>query len=70
MATAMNPEPEQPDTNALSSMPKRCKNALGQVVFLNCKTFPQWVVWRGELEDGKQKKIPYNPTVSKCKSKR
>jgi putative DNA primase/helicase len=21
----------------------------------------QWVVWRGELEDGKQKKIPYNP---------
>jgi putative DNA primase/helicase len=21
----------------------------------------QWVVWRGEIEDGKQKKIPYNP---------
>lgn len=22
---------------------------------------PQWVVWRAELEDGKQKKVPYNP---------
>jgi len=22
---------------------------------------PQWVVWRAELEDGKNKKIPYNP---------
>ena len=22
---------------------------------------PQWVVWRSELEDGKQKKVPYNP---------
>jgi len=21
----------------------------------------QWVVWRAELEDGKQKKVPYNP---------
>ncbi|SRR5258708_8679611 len=22
---------------------------------------PQWVVWRAELEDGKNKKVPYNP---------
>ncbi len=22
---------------------------------------PQWVVWRSELEEGKQKKVPYNP---------
>jgi primase-polymerase (primpol)-like protein len=22
---------------------------------------PQWVVWRGELEEGKSKKVPYNP---------
>ncbi len=22
---------------------------------------PQWLVWRSELEDGKQKKVPYNP---------
>ena len=22
---------------------------------------PQWVVWRSELEDGKHKKVPYNP---------
>ena len=21
----------------------------------------QWVVWRGEIEDGKKKKVPYNP---------
>ena len=21
----------------------------------------QWVVWKGELEDGKRKKVPYNP---------
>jgi putative DNA primase/helicase len=21
----------------------------------------QWVVWRGEIEDGKRKKVPYNP---------
>ena len=21
----------------------------------------QWVVWRGELEEGKKKKVPYNP---------
>src|SRR5713226_1815851 len=23
---------------------------------------PQWVVWRAELEDGKNKKVPYNPS--------
>jgi len=22
---------------------------------------PQWVVWKGELEEGKRKKVPYNP---------
>src|SRR5437763_9172414 len=25
---------------------------------------PQWVVWRAELEDGKPKKVPYNPQYS------
>jgi putative DNA primase/helicase len=24
----------------------------------------QWVVWRGEIEDGKKKKVPYNPQYS------
>ena len=38
MAKAMNPEPETPDTNALSSIPKRYKNGLRKGVLLNCKT--------------------------------
>ena len=25
------------------------------------QSLPQWVVWRSELEDGKSKKVPYNP---------
>src|SRR5947209_8736363 len=25
------------------------------------QSLPQWVIWRAELEDGKNKKVPYNP---------
>jgi len=27
------------------------------------QSLPQWVVWRSELEDGKSKKVPYNPNL-------
>ena len=30
-------------------------------VLAELQSEPQWVVWRGELEDGKHKKVPYNP---------
>jgi putative DNA primase/helicase len=29
----------------------------------------QWVVWRGELEDGKRKKVPYNPQYHLVKAR-
>src|SRR5712691_3544900 len=29
---------------------------------------PQWVVWRGELEDGKRKKVPYNPNYRNARA--
>src|SRR5205814_6002281 len=30
-------------------------------VLSELQPLPQWVVWKGELEDGKRKKVPYNP---------
>src|SRR6266487_3586213 len=30
-------------------------------VLAELQPLPQWVVWKGELEDGKRKKVPYNP---------
>ncbi len=30
-------------------------------ILAELRPLPQWVVWRSELEDGKQKKVPYNP---------
>lgn len=29
---------------------------------------PQWVLWRAELEDGKQKKVPYNPNYKNARA--
>jgi len=29
---------------------------------------PQWVVWKGELEAGKRKKVPYNPNYRNARS--
>ena len=28
----------------------------------------QWVVWKGELEDGKRKKVPYNPNYRNARA--
>lgn len=29
---------------------------------------PQWVVWKGELEEGKRKKVPYNPNYRNARA--
>src|SRR6266487_5593430 len=34
-------------------------------VLAELQPLPQWVVWKGELEDGKRKKVPYNPNYYK-----
>ncbi len=31
------------------------------VCLAELQDLPQWVVWRAELEDGRPKKVPYNP---------
>ena len=45
-------------------MPKRLRERFAEGVLSELQDLPQWVVWRGELEDGKQKKIPYNPNTT------
>jgi putative DNA primase/helicase len=59
MAAAMNPEQSRQEqfigyTEALRE--RFAEGCLSELQNLN-----QWVVWRAELEDGKPKKVPYNP---------
>src|ERR1700687_554084 len=59
MAHVMKPEQMRREqfTRYTAMLRERFHNGmLSELQSLN-----QWVVWRGEIEDGKNKKVPYNP---------
>src|SRR6266581_7863767 len=37
-------------------------------ILAQLQPLPQWVVWRSELEDGKKKKVPYNPQFHRVRA--
>ena len=59
MAAAMNPE--QTRHERFIAYTTQLKERFDAGCLAELQPLQQWVVWRGELEDGKQKKIPYNP---------
>ena len=59
MAAAMNPE--QTRYERFIAYTALLKERFDAGCLAELQPLQQWVVWRGELEDGKQKKIPYNP---------
>ena len=61
MAQSMNPEytrQEQFDQD-----PAQLRDRFRFGMLSELQPLPQWVVWKREREDGKQKKIPYNPRL-------
>jgi putative DNA primase/helicase len=61
MAAAMNPEPEYTRHERFIQYAEALRERFAEGHLFELQDLPQWVVWRGELEDSKQKKIPYNP---------
>ena len=61
MAKAMNPEPEYTRHERFIAYTALLKERFDAGCLSELQPLQQWVVWRAELEDGKQKKIPYNP---------
>lgn len=55
---AMIPENQRERFTAYAHM---LKERFNSGILSQLQGLPQWVVWRSELEDGKQKKVPYNP---------
>lgn len=51
-------------TSYANSLRERFRSGL----LAQVQPLPQWVVWRGEVEDGKQKKIPYNPNYRQARA--
>ncbi len=54
----MLPENRQERFTAYTAM---LKERFQSGILAELQPLNQWVVWRGELEDGKSKKVPYNP---------
>jgi putative DNA primase/helicase len=59
MAHIMKPEQGRHERFIEYSAALRERFAAG--VLAELQPLSQWVVWKGELEDGKRKKVPYNP---------
>ena len=53
--------PEQSRHERFISYAETLRERFDAGVLSELQDLTQWVVWRGELEDGKQKKVPYNP---------
>src|SRR5438034_4291398 len=59
MAHTMKPEQSRHERFVELTAALRERFATGLLAEL--QPLPQWVVWKGELEEGKRKKVPYNP---------
>ena len=58
----MHPEPN-PRHERFIAYTEALQERFAEGVLSELQDLPQWVVWRAELEDGRPKKIPYNPTL-------
>jgi putative DNA primase/helicase len=54
-------QPEQTRKERFSAYAAILRERFDAGVLSELQGLPQWVVWRSELEEGKQKKAPYNP---------
>jgi len=61
MAKAMNPEPEYTRHERFLHYAEALQERFAEGVLAELQDIDQWVVWRAELEDGRPKKVPYNP---------
>ena len=61
MATTMNPEPEYTRHERFIQYAEMLRQRFASGMLSEQQEQTQWVVWRAELEDGKPKKVPYNP---------
>jgi putative DNA primase/helicase len=59
MAKAMNPK--QSRREQFIGYAETLRERFDAGVLAELQDLPQWVVWRGEVEDGKHKKVSYNP---------
>ena len=53
--------PEQTRKERFSAYTALLRERFASGVLSELQSVPQWVVWRGELEGEKHKKVPYNP---------
>src|SRR5213080_1784717 len=58
---AFSMQPEQIRKERFSAYAAILKERFDSGVLAELQGLSQWVVWRAEVEDGKQKKVPYNP---------
>src|SRR5437763_5152066 len=59
MAVPMHPE--QSRQEQYIGYAEALQERFAEGVLAELQDLPQWVVWRAELEDGRPKKVPYNP---------
>ncbi len=61
MKHVMNPEPEQTRHERFIQYAEALRERFAEGVLSELQDLNHWVVWRAELEEGKPKKVPYNP---------
>ena len=54
-------KPEQSRREQFIHYSAHLKERFDTGILSELQGLPQWVVWRAEIEDGKRKKVPYNP---------
>src|SRR6266480_7937189 len=59
---------EQPRRERFTAYAHMLKERFHSGMLSQLQGLPQWVVWRGELEDGKSKKVPYNPNYRNARA--
>jgi primase-polymerase (primpol)-like protein len=58
---AQTMKPEQSRHERFIEYAAALRERFAEGVLAELQPLPQWVVWKAELEEGKRKKVPYNP---------
>jgi primase-polymerase (primpol)-like protein len=66
MAHAMNPERSRQER--FIEYTAMLKERFASGVLSEMQDLPQWVVWKAELDEGKHKKVPYNPNYRNARA--
>src|SRR5947207_303966 len=61
-------QPEQTRKERFASYAALLKERFASGVLSELQSVPQWVVWRGEVEGEKLKKVPYNPNYKNARA--